>query len=418
MDFTPELGGFSMTTVKERFINYVKIESSSIREELGCPSSPGQFVFAHKLVEELKSLGLTEISLDENCYLMATLPANTTTELPVIGIIAHMDTSPDMNGKNVNPQIIPSFDGREIVLNRNLNITMPPAVFPELQKYIGQELITTDGTSLLGADDKAGVAVIFSAMEFLLNHPEIKHGKIRVGFTPDEEIGRGADLFDVKKFGAEYAYTIDGGEIGELEYETFNAAEGKVNVTGKNVHPGQAKDKMLNSLLVAMEFNEMLPVNERPEFTAGIEGFYHLYLTSGSVEQTKMVYIIRDHNKKKFEDRKALFKATADHLNKKYGEGTVQVKVTDQYYNMREKIEPVFYIVERAAEAMKSLGITPIMVPVRGGTDGSRLSYMGLPCPNIFTGGLYGHGRYECLPTRSLERAVDVVVKIIELSAK
>jgi tripeptide aminopeptidase len=407
-----------MTTVKERFIRYVKMDTKSNRDESSCPSSPGQFVFARQLVEELKSIGLTEVSLDGTCYVMATLPANTTKKVPVMGFISHMDTSPDMNGKDVNPQVIPSFDGGEIVLNRELNLKISPEIFPELKKYTGQELITTDGTSLLGADDKAGVAVILTAMEYLLKHPEIKHGKIRIGFTPDEEIGRGADLFDVAKFGVDFAYTLDGGEIGELEYETFNAAQGTIIVTGKNVHPGKAKNKMLNSILVAMEFNAMLPVNERPEFTEGIEGFFHIYLISATVETTKMVYIIRDHDKKKFENRKSLFKSSADYMNNKYGAGTVKAEVIDQYYNMREKIEPVFHIVELAGEAMKSLGITPLMVPVRGGTDGSRLSFMGLPCPNIFTGGLFGHGRYECIPTRSLEKAVEVVVKIAELNAK
>jgi tripeptide aminopeptidase len=406
-----------MTSVKDRFIKYVRIESKANRDEQGCPSSPGQFVFARQLADELKKIGLTEVSLDENCYLMATLPANIEKKTPVVGLIAHMDTSPDMSGEGVNPQILPKFDGGEILLNKALNIKISPEIFPELKKYVGQELITTDGTTLLGADDKAGVASIVTAMEYLIAHPEIKHGKIRIGFTPDEEIGRGADLFDVVKFGADFAYTVDGGEIGELEYETFNAAQAVVTVHGKNVHPGVAKNKMLNSILVGMEFNEMLPVNERPEFTSGVEGFSHIYNMHATVEETKIVYIIRDHNRKLFQDRKALFDTIAQFLNHKYGDGTIVIEMKDQYYNMREKIEPVFHIVELAAEAMKSLGITPLMVPVRGGTDGSRLSFMGLPCPNIFTGGLYGHGRYECIPTRSLERSVEVVVKICELVA-
>ncbi|KAF0111191.1 MAG: tripeptide aminopeptidase [Chloroflexi bacterium] len=407
-----------MTSVKERFLKYVKIDTKSNTEATGCPSTPGQFVFARQLVEEMRTLGLEDINLDENGYIMATLPANTSKKIPVIGFIAHMDTSPEMNGEGVNPQIIPSYDGGEIVLNKELNLKMTPDIFPELKKYTGQELITTDGNTLLGADDKAGVAAILTAVEYLIKHPEIQHGKIRVGFTPDEEISRGADLFDVAKFGAEYAYTVDGGEVGELEYETFNAAQGVVIVNGKNVHPGVAKNKMLNSIQVSMEFNAMLPVSERPEFTEGVEGFFHIMHMEASVELTKMIYIIRDHNRAIFEERKVVFLSAADFLNKKYGAGTLDVRVKDTYYNMREKIEPVFHIVELASDAMKSLGITPIIVPVRGGTDGSRLSYMGLPCPNLFTGGLYAHGRYECIPTRSLEKAVDVVVKIAEMTAQ
>ncbi len=384
-----------------------------------CPSTPGQFVFARKLAEELKHIGLQDVTLDDHCYLMATLPANTLIrKIPVLGLIAHMDTSPDMSGENVNPQIIPNYDSGDIVLNKELGIILSVETFPEIKKYAGQELITTDGTTLLGVDDKAGVAEIVTAMEYLIAHPEIKHGKIRLGFTPDEEIGRGADLFDVAKFGADYAYTVDGGELGELEYETFNAALAKVTFKGKNVHPGVAKNKMINSILVGMEFNAMLPVNERPEFTAGVEGFSHVYIIEGTIEETKFDYIIRDHNRALFEQRKAFFLSAAALLNKRYGEGTVTVNMKDQYYNMREKIEPVFHIVELAGEAMKSLGITPITVPVRGGTDGSRLSFMGLPCPNIFTGGLFGHGKYECVPTRSLEKSVEVIIKICQLVAE
>lgn len=407
-----------MTTVKERFINYIKVHTTSNIDEAGCPSTPGQFVFARQLVEEMREIGLEDISLDENCYIMATLPANTTKKVAVIGFIAHMDTAPDTSGEGVSPQIISNYDGGEIVLNKQMNLTMTPEMFPELKKYTGQELITTDGTTLLGADDKAGIAAILTAMEHLIAHPEIKHGKIRVGFTPDEEIGRGADLFDVSKFGAEYAYTVDGGEIGELEYETFNAAYGYLTVNGKNVHPGVAKNKMLNSIHVAMEFDAMLPVNERPEYTEGTEGFFHVMNFDGSIELTKLLYIIRDHARSVFEHRKMVFLSAGEFLNKKYGAGTVEVSVKDSYYNMREKIEPVFHIVELASDAMKALDISPIIVPVRGGTDGSRLSYMGLPCPNLFTGGLYAHGRYECVPTRSLEKAVDVVVKIAEMVAQ
>lgn len=407
-----------MTLVKERFIKYVQIDSKSNRDVETCPSSPGQFNFARKLVDELKQIGLQDITLDEHCYLMATLPANIDKKVPVLGLIAHMDTSPDMSGENVRPQVIASYDGGNIVLNKELGIVLDVDVFPEIKKYVGQEIITTDGTTLLGADDKAGVAEIVTAMEYLIAHPEIKHGKIRIGFTPDEEIGRGADLFDVAKFGADFAYTIDGGEVGELEYETFNAAIAEVTVKGKNVHPGVAKNKMVNAILVAMEFNAMLPVNERPEYTAGVEGFAHVYEIEGHVEETKMVYIIRDHNRKVFEHRKEHFKKVGEFLNHHYGEDTLNIRMKDQYYNMREKIEPVFHIVELAGEAMKSLGIEPKIIPVRGGTDGSRLSFMGLPCPNIFTGGLYGHGKYECVPTLSLEKSVEVILKVCQLLAE
>ncbi len=407
-----------MTSVKERFIKYVKIETTSDPDVETCPSTPGQMVFAKALAEELKVIGLQEISLDEHAYLMATLPANIEDQVPVLGLIAHMDTSPDMSGKDVNPQVIPGYDGGNIVLNQELGVVLDIGIFPEVKKYAGQELITTDGTTLLGADDKAGVAEIVTAIEYLLAHPEIKHGKIRLGFTPDEEIGRGADLFDVKKFGADYAYTIDGGEIGELEYETFNAATAEVKIKGKNVHPGVAKNKMINSILVAMEFNAMLPVNERPEFTEGIEGFAHVHGIQGSVEETRMVYIIRDHNREIFEKRKQLFKRAGEYLNQHYGAGTVIINMKDQYCNMREKIEPVYHIVQLASDAMKSLGIEPKIVPVRGGTDGARLSFMGLPCPNIFTGGLFGHGKYECVPTRSMEKSVEVIIKVCQMVAE
>lgn len=407
-----------MTSVKDRFIKYVKIESKANRAVETCPSSSGQFVFARALVEELKRIGLEDVSLDDNCYLMATLPANTAKKVPVLGLIAHMDTSPDMSGENVNPQIVANYDGGDIILKEKLGVVLDVNVFPEIKKYAGQEIITTDGTTLLGADDKAGVAEIVTAMEYLAVHPEIKHGKIRVGFTPDEEIGRGADHFDVAKFGADFAYTIDGGEIGELEYETFNAAAAEVKVKGKNVHPGVAKNKMINAILVAMEFNALLPVNERPEFTAGIDGFAHVYEMEGTVENARVVYIIRDHNRAIFEQRKERFTQITEFLNQRYGEGTVTLHMKDQYYNMREKIEPVFHIVELASDAMKSLGIEPIMVPVRGGTDGSRLSYMGLPCPNIFTGGMYMHGKYECVPTRSMEKSVEVILKICQMLAE
>lgn len=405
-----------MPTVRDRFIKYAKIHTTSNRDAAAIPSSPIQFDLARELENDLREIGLQDVSLDDHCYLMATLPATTERALPVIGFIAHMDTSPDMSGENVKPQIIEKYEGGEIVLNEALNIRMKPEEFPELKKYIGQELITTDGTTLLGADDKAGVAAIVSAMEYLIQHREIPHGKIRVGFTPDEEIGHGADLFDVAKFGAEYAYTVDGGEIGELEYETFNAAEAVVTFYGRNVHPGVAKNKMINSLLLAMEFNAMLPVNERPEYTEGREGFIHLLMMNGTVELTRLAYILRDHDRAQLEKRKQYMVDAATLLNRRLGEGHVELEIKDQYYNMREMIEPVFHIVENARQAMISLGIEPIIVPVRGGTDGSRLSYMGLPTPNLFTGGLYAHGRYEILPTRSLERAVDVIVRIVEKS--
>lgn len=415
----PTPGG-TMPSVKERFISYAKINTQSILERGGVvfPSSAIQFDLARKLENELHEIGLEDISLDENCYLMATLPSNTDKDIPVIGFIAHLDTSPDSNGANVNPQIIEKYDGGEIVLNKDLDIRMSPAEFPELKKYIGQELITTDGTSLLGADDKAGVAAIMSAMEHLVDHPEIKHGKVRIAFTPDEEIGHGADRFDVQKFGAEYAYTVDGGEIGELEYETFNAAQAEVTIAGRGVHPGSAKNKMINAIKVGMQLDSMLPANERPEYTEGREGFIHLLSFSGNVESVRMLYIIRDHDRKLWEKRKQALLDAAEFLNKHYGEGRIAVKMVIQYYNMREKIEPVFHIVETAKQAYSSLGIKPIMVPVRGGTDGSRLSFMGLPCPNIFTGSFNNHGKYETLPTHSLERSVEVVLKIIELIGK
>ncbi|PKN98615.1 MAG: peptidase T [Chloroflexi bacterium HGW-Chloroflexi-5] len=407
-----------MATVKERFLSYVKVNTKSDLSSETTPSTPEQFNLAHMLVEEMKAMGLEDITLDENCYIMATLPANTTKKIPTMGLIAHMDTSPDMSGEGVNPQIIANYDGGDIVLNKEAGIVMSLDMFPELAKYKGQELITTDGTTLLGADDKAGIAIILTTMEYLLNHPEIEHGKIRIAFTPDEEVGKGADHFDVEKFGAEFAYTLDGGEIGELEYETFSAAWGYVTINGRNVHPGSAKNKMLNAILVGMEFNEMLPVNERPEFTEGREGFFHIMEMKATVEQTKMLYIIRDHDKVNFEKRKALFVETGVYLNKKYGNTVVEATTKDTYYNMREKIEPVYWIVELAGDAMKSLGIEPNIVPVRGGTDGSRLSYMGLPCPNLFTGGMFYHGKYECIPTRSMELSTEMVVKIISMLAK
>ena len=407
-----------MTSVKERFLKYVVIDTQSAYDQETLPSTKKQFELAKLLVKELKELGLQEISLDEQCYVMATLPANTEKKLPVIGFISHMDTSPDASGTLVKPCIIQSFDGNEILLNKDLDLRMNTADFPELKKYIGQELIVTDGNTLLGADDKAGVAAIMTALETLVSHPELKHGTIKVGFTPDEEVGRGADGFEVKKFAADFAYTVDGGELGELEYETFNAAAMTVTINGKGVHPGAAKDKMVNSIHVAQEFDAMFPMNERPEYTSGYEGFYHLMHFSGDIEKTTLSYIIRDHSRALFEKRKALMHSAAAYLNERYGKGTVTVAAKDQYYNMREKLEPVFEIVELAKAAIEALGIQPIILPVRGGTDGSRLSYMGLPCPNLFTGGMFFHGRYECIPTNSLEQSKNTILKIIELSTQ
>lgn len=405
-----------MTSAKEKFLRYVKVDTRSEMTSETTPTTQKQFDLARMLEKELRDLGLQDISLDEKCYLMASLPANTDRKLPVIGFIAHVDTSPEMSDTNVSPRIIPEYDGGDILLNKEMNLHMAPDDFPELAKYTGQELIVTDGTTLLGADDKAGIAIIMTMLERLSGDPTIKHGTIKVAFTPDEEVGRGADHFDVKKFGADFAYTVDGGEIGELEYESFNAAYAIVTIQGKSVHPGSAKNKMINSIHVGQEFDAMLPANERPEYTEGYEGFYHLMIQQGETEKTTLHYIVRDHDRAIFEKRKSFMQKCADFLNKRYGEGTVEVKLDDQYYNMREQLEPVFHIVELAKTAIEEVGIKPIIQPIRGGTDGSRLSYMGLPCPNIFTGGLFAHGRYECLPTRSLEKCVDVVLKIIELS--
>ena len=407
-----------MESLLERFLRYVKIDTQSAREKTSIPSTEKQFNLARMLVNELQDLGLQDVSLDDHCYVMATLPGNITSPAPVVGLIAHMDTSPDMSGTNVKPQIIPAYDGGEIILNSEKDIRMSPEIFPELKHYVGQELITTDGTTLLGADDKAGVAAIMAAMEELIHHPEIKHGTLKIGFTPDEEVGHGADKFDVKKFGADFAYTLDGGELGEIEFETFNAAEAVVEIQGKNVHPGSAKDKMINANLVAMEFNTMLPVNERPEFTSGYDGFSHLFLMDGSVENARMIYIVRDHSRVKFEARKKQFTSIAAFLNERYGSGTVTVKLTDQYYNMREKIEPLSYIMDYAREAIIDAGLKPVTMPVRGGTDGSRLSFMGLPCPNLFTGGFNFHGKYECIPSASLEKSVEVILGIVQKVAE
>lgn len=406
-----------MTPVVKRFLEYIKYNTESSTTSGLTPSSPGQMIFAQKLVEDLKALNLEDISIDDNGYVMATLPANTEKTVPTIGFIAHMDTSPDMSGENINPRIVDKYDGKDIILNKEQNIVLSPNDFPEILDYIGQDIIVTDGTTLLGADDKAGLSEIMTAIEYLQNHPEIKHGKIRIGFTPDEEIGQGADHFDVAKFGADWAYTIDGGQIGELEYENFNAAAVKITIQGRNVHPGTAKNKMINALIVANKLVSLLPANERPEHTEGYEGFFHLIAINGDVDAATVAYIIRDHDRKKYEDKKQLIKDAVDYINKLYPNSTT-IEVTDQYFNMREKVEPVIHIVDIAHKAMEEVGVKPIVKPIRGGTDGSRLSYMGLPCPNIFGGGHNFHGRYEYIPIPSMEKAVQVIVKIAENVAK
>lgn len=403
-------------SVVERFLRYIRFDTQSSETSGTTPSTPGQRVFAEALVKELQELGLEEIELDEKSYLMATLPANTEKNIPLIGFIAHLDTSPDMSGKNVSPRIV-SYQGGDIVLNESENIVLSPAKFPELEDYKGQDIIVTDGMTLLGADDKGGVAAIISAMQYFKEHPEVEHGKIRIAFTPDEEIGAGADYFDVAKFGAEWGYTIDGGAIGELEYENFNAAAAKVLFKGLNVHPGYAKGKMVNASLLAMEFASLLPAVQRPEHTDGYEGFFHLTGMGGSVEEAFLSYIIRDHDRALFEKKKNLLRSLTALMNEKYPDSTV-LELKDQYYNMKEVVEPKKYIVDLAFEAMESVGVVPEVKPIRGGTDGARLSFMGLPCPNIFAGGLNFHGRYEYLPVQSLEKSMQTVIKIAELTAR
>lgn len=404
--------------ITERFLKYVTFATTSDESTGLTPSTPGQMVFAKFLTEELHSIGLTNASVDKNGYVMASLPGNTDKQLPVIGFIAHMDTSPDMSGKNVQPRIVKNYDGKDILLNAEEGIVLSPEQFPELLHYIGQDLIVTNGLTLLGADDKAGIAEIMSAMEYIVQHPEIKHGKVCVAFTPDEEIGQGSDHFDVQRFGADWAYTMDGGEIGELEYENFNAASAKVILKGRNVHPGYAKGKMLNSIKVAHKFMALLPAAEVPEQTSNYEGFYHLVGINGDVESTTLVYIIRDHDRRNFEQRKQTMHTMADKINAEYGIGTAVVEIKDQYYNMREKIEPVMHIIELAKTAMQAADIKPKVQPIRGGTDGAQLSFKGLPCPNIFAGGLNFHGRYEFLPIRSLEKGAEVILNIIKMNQK
>ena len=400
-----------------RFLKYVKIATDSNPENLQCPSSDIQWDLGKVIVEDLKELGLEDISLDENCYIMATLPANCTEKIPSIGFIAHMDTAPTYNGIGVNPRIV-KYEGGDIILNKELNIILSPKDFSHMNNYIGQDLIVTDGKTLLGADDKAGIVEIIEAIKYLKEHPEIKHGEIKIGFTPDEEIGRGANFFDVEKFNCKFAYTVDGGELGELEYENFNAASAVIKIKGRDIHPGTAKNSMINSIMIAMELNSMLPPEQRPEHTENYEGFFLLNDMKGTVEDTTMNYIIRDHSMKKFNEKKNLIKAAVMYLQLKYKDACIEIEVKDSYYNMREKIEPVMYVIDLAKKSMEELGIEPHIRPIRGGTDGARLSYKGLPCPNLFTGGHNFHGKFEYISVQSMEKARDLIVKIIENTAK
>ena len=402
-------------TLVERFLKYVTFDTMSDDSTGVTPSTPGQMVFAEYLKSELETLGMEDVTLDENGYLFATLPANTNKDVPVIGFIAHLDTSPDMTGKDVKPRIVKNYDGKDIVLNEKEHIVLQPKQFPEVLNHKGEDLIVTDGTTLLGADDKAGIAEIMTAMEYLKNHPELKHGKIRIAFNPDEEIGLGAHKFDVEKFGCEWAYTMDGGELGELEFENFNAAGAKIIFKGRNVHPGYAKHKMINSMRVANQFISMLPRHETPEHTEGYEGFYHLIGIQGTVEETVVSYIVRDHNRDRFEARKRELAHLVRKINAEYGCEVAVLELKDQYYNMREKVEPVMHIIDTAFEAMEAVGVQPNVKPIRGGTDGAQLSFKGLPCPNIFAGGINFHGRYEFIPIPNMEKAVKVIVKIAQL---
>ncbi|CAH1196770.1 MULTISPECIES: peptidase T [Paenibacillus] len=399
----------------QRLTTYAQMDTQSDENSETCPSTPGQLELGKHLVEECKAIGLQDVTMDENGYVMATLPSNTDKDIPVIGFLAHLDTATDFTGKNVKPQILENYDGQDIVLNEELDVVLSVAEFPELHEYKGHTLMTTDGTTLLGADNKAGIAEIMTAMAYLIEHPEIKHGKIRVAFTPDEEIGRGPHRFDVAAFGAKYAYTVDGGPLGELEYESFNAAAAKITIRGTNVHPGTAKGKMVNSAKIAMELNSRLPIKEAPEFTEGYEGFYHLLSIEGDVEQTRMSYIIRDFDRNSFEARKSTMQTIVAELKTKYGEKIVTLELKDQYFNMREKIEPVKHIVDIAHEAMTRLDIEPVIRPIRGGTDGSQLSYMGMPTPNIFTGGENYHGKFEYISVDNMVKATKVIIEIAKL---
>mgnify|MGYP000903042461 FL=1 len=401
----------------ERFLKYVSIHTTSDENTGLVPSTPQQMEFAKILAEDLKDMGMQDVSLDKKGYLMATLPSNIDKDVPTVGFISHLDTSPDMSGKNVKPRIVENYDGNDIILNEKENIVLSPKQFPELTMYRGQSLVVTNGLTLLGADDKAGIAEIMTAMDYFIKNPDVKHGKVRIAFNPDEEIGLGAHHFDVEKFGCQFAYTMDGGEIGELEYENFNAAGAKVTFYGTNVHPGYAKNKMVNSMKIATKFMATVPANESPEYTDGYEGFYHLTGIGGDVEKTTVSYIIRDHDRKKFEERKAHLQMLVDKINSEFGDNTATLEVKDQYYNMKEKVEPVKYIVDIASEAIRQAGVEPKVKPIRGGTDGAQLSFKGLPCPNIFAGGHNFHGKYEFVPIQSMEKATEVVKNIIKIVA-
>lgn len=402
----------------ERFLGYTAVDTQSSEESAAVPSTAKQMNLAKILRDELEGMGLEDVVMDEMGYVYATLPANTDKKVPTIGFISHMDTSPSMSGKDVKPRIVGNYDGGDIVLNKELDIVLSPSLFPELLAHKGEDLIVTDGTTLLGADDKAGIAEIITAVEYLQNHPEIKHGKVRVGFNPDEEIGMGAAHFDVPLFGCEFGYTVDGGEVGEMEYENFNAAKAVYKIQGLEVHPGYAKDKMVNASLLAAELIQMFPSDQTPGTTCGYEGFYHLVALSGEVDHAGATFIIRDHDRSKFEQRKAFAQSVADRMNEKYGQGTVSVEVSDQYYNMKEQIDKVPFVVDIACEAMEQAGVSPVKVPIRGGTDGAQLSFKGLPCPNLFAGGMNFHGRYEWVPVQSMEKAMMTVVRIIEIVGK
>ena len=406
--------------VLEKFLRYISIDTASDPESESQPSTSKQLDLSRLLVKELREMGINNAELDEWGYVMATIPSNLPEgeDVPAIGFIAHVDSAPDASGANIKPQIIKSYDGSDIIINKELGFVMKVDDFPELLKYKGQTLITTDGTTLLAADDKAGVAEIMTAAEYIMTHPEFSHGTIKIGFTPDEEIGRGVDKFDVEKFRAEFAYTLDGGEIGELEYENFNAASAKIFIQGRNIHPGYAKDKMINAIILGTELNAMLPVDQRPEYTTEYEGFFHIIRFDGTVEKANIQYIIRDHDFDKFESKKVLISQCVDFLNKKYGDGTFSLELKDQYYNMRKQVEPHYHIIEKAVEAMEMAGIKPKIKPIRGGTDGARLSFMGLPCPNIFAGGHNFHGKFEYIPAESMEKATEVIINLVSLYSK
>ena len=403
-----------MEKIIDRFLRYVAFDTASNPDSQSQPSTNKQFALLEQLRKELQDMGVEQVEVDKNGYLMATIPSNIDKDIPAVGFISHVDTSPDAPGCGIRPHIVENYDGRTIILNEAKGIELNPEEFPELKDYIGQTIITTDGTTLLGADDKAGVAEIMSAAEYIMEHPDFRHGEIKIGFTPDEEIGRGVDRFDVARFGAQYAYTIDGGAIGELEYENFNAAGAKVHIQGRNIHPGYAKDKMLNAILIGTEFNDMLPAWQRPEYTEGYEGFIHITKFTGVVEEADIQYIIRDHDFELFERKKMMLRQCADFINAKYGDGVITLEIKDQYFNMKKQVEPHYHIIEKAVKAMEDAGVKPNIRPIRGGTDGARLSFMGLPCPNIFAGGLNFHGKYEYVPVQSMEKATEVILNIIK----